>query len=147
MRFYDHFMTAEMPSVLSFESVPTTEPELLSVLHELSLREPIFHRPEFASNRTEFDRMMADDYWEFGASGQRYTRNFILRALETQPEDAAEAGWEAFGFHCRRLASQTYILTYTLLQGERTTRRATIWRESPMGWQILFHQGTLVQNV
>jgi len=37
-----------------------------------------------------------------------------------------------------------YFLTYTLLQGERKTRRATIWQNTPVGWKIVFHQGTVV---
>jgi len=37
-----------------------------------------------------------------------------------------------------------YLFTYTLIQGERVTRRSTIWRRNPEGWQILFHQGTAV---
>ena len=35
-------------------------------------------------------------------------------------------------------------MTYTLLQGARVTRRATLWRRSMSGWKILYHQGTLV---
>jgi len=37
-------------------------------------------------------------------------------------------------------------LTYTLLQGERRTRRTSIWRRSGAEWQIVFHQGTVVQE-
>lgn len=43
-----------------------------------------------------------------------------------------------------KLAENVYFLTYTLLQGERKTRRATIWQNTPVGWKIVFHQGTVV---
>jgi hypothetical protein len=131
---------------MTAESAPPTDPELLPILRELSAREPIFHRPQFAGTLADFEHMMAPDYWEFGASGQRYTRAFIIRALEILPVDADEAGWQAFGFHCRYLAPGTYLLTYTLAQDERRTRRATIWRNTSSGWKILFHQGTLIQD-
>ena len=44
----------------------------------------------------------------------------------------------------RRLGPDTYLLTYTLRQIERITRRATIWQTTPEGWRILYHQGTMV---
>jgi hypothetical protein len=131
---------------MSFE--PATDPELLPILDELAPREPIFHRPEFASNLIAYGRMMADDFWEFGASGRRYDRDFILEMLaKTPPMDATIAGWLTSDFHCRRLAADTYLLTYTLDQGGRLTRRSTIWRSTTEGWQILFHQGTVIQAV
>ena len=73
--------------------VPETSPDLLPILQELSVREPIFHRPRYALTAADFARLMAPDYWEFGASGQRYTRDFILETLQkTPPTDAARAG-------------------------------------------------------
>jgi hypothetical protein len=127
------------------DTVPAIDPELLPVLAELSAREPIFHRPRYAATPADFARLMAADYWEFGASGQQYTRDFILETLQqTPPVDAARAGWQTSDFHCRRLAPDTYLLTYTLDQPHRKTRRSTIWQTTSAGWQILFHQGTIV---
>jgi hypothetical protein len=31
-----------------------------------------------------------------------------------------------------------------LQQGARNTRRATIWRRTPDGWKVVYHQGTVV---
>jgi hypothetical protein len=62
----------------------TTEPELLDILAELSSREPIFHRPEFGISRADFERMTADNFWETGASGRRYSRKFVLDTLESR---------------------------------------------------------------
>ena len=116
------------------------------MLEELRRREPIFHRPEVASSRAEFEAMTAKDFWEIGASGRRYSRKYVLDTLEARLENPLEDSFEAADFHCRELARDLYLLTYTLLQGERRTRRATIWRRSPEGWKVLFHQGTIVQN-
>jgi hypothetical protein len=125
----------------------TTEPELLDILAELSSREPIFHRPEFGTSRADFERMTTDNFWETGASGRRYSRKFVLDALETRHRAPHEDIWETTDFHCARLAADTYLLTYTLLQdGVRLTRRATIWQNTSEGWKILYHQGTIVQD-
>ena len=117
------------------------------VLEELKRREPVFHRAEFAGSRAAIEAMVAPDFWEIGASGRRYSRQYVLETLEAREDDPVDDDdWETSDFHCRELARDLYLLTYTLLQGERRTRRATIWRRSPSGWVIVFHQGTLVQE-
>jgi hypothetical protein len=125
----------------------TTEPELLDILAELSSREPIFYRPEFGTSRADFERMTTDNFWETGASGRRYSRKFVLDTLESRHRTPRENIWETTDFHCTRLAADTYLLTYTLLQdGVRLTRRATIWQNTSEGWKIRYHQGTIVQD-
>lgn len=122
-----------------------TDPELRPILEELRQQEPIFHRPAFASTAEDFASLTAPTYWEVGASGRRYTREFILNHLaENPPADAATANWRTSGFALQSLSSDTYLLTYTLKQADRFTRRATLWRRTPTGWQILYHQGTLI---
>lgn len=123
-----------------------TAPELTGVLDELRRREPIFHRPEFGSTRADFERMTADDFWEIGASGNRYSRMHVLDVLEQRAPDPAEHGWVTRDFQCRELGPQTYLLTYILEQGERLSRRSTIWRRHGSDWQIVFHQGTLMES-
>jgi hypothetical protein len=128
----------------------STEPELrtdlalLPVLDELRRREPIFHRPEFGSTRADHLAMTAEDFWEVGASGNRYSRNHVLDVLDERERNPQPDPWETGEFHCRQLAEAVYLLTYTLHQGGRVTRRATIWRRDADGWKIVFHQGTLV---
>jgi hypothetical protein len=123
------------------------DPDLRSVFEGLRRREPIFHTPEFGTTPADFARMTAPNYWEVGASGRRYSREFILRTLsENPPVDAAAAGWESYEHGLCRLGPDTYLLTYTLRQGTRVTRRATIWQHGSEGWRILYHQGTKVSE-
>ncbi|MGP8176284.1 MAG: DUF4440 domain-containing protein [Terracidiphilus sp.] len=134
--------------IQDFEPTLTTAPELQGVLAELSRREPIFHRPEFGTSRADFERMTVEDYWETGASGRRYSRPAILDGLEERFSVPHADVWETRDFHCRKLSEDTYLLTYTLLQDkQRFTRRATIWQKTPAGWKIVYHQGTIVQDV
>jgi hypothetical protein len=125
----------------------TTAPALLPILDELRPLEPIFHTPEFGLEPADFDRRTAPDYWEVGASGRRYSREFILQMLaDAPPVNAATARWRASGHALRQLGPDTYLLTYSLRQGERLTRRSTIWERTSQGWRILFHQGTIVSS-
>jgi len=124
-----------------------TNAGLAALLEELKSREPIFHRPEFGTTRADFDRMLAADFWEIGASGRRYTREFVLEELERRYAGSYQDEWETSEFSCRELAENLYLLTYTLLQNKvRKTRRSTIWRRTGEGWKIVFHQGTIVED-
>jgi hypothetical protein len=120
------------------------EPRLLPVLEALRVREPIFHRPEFGTSQADFEAQMASDFWEVGASGNRYSRAFVLATLKERFSKPHEDPWETSDFHCRELGPSTYALTYTLQQGPRMTRRLTLWRNDGGSWKILFHQGTVV---
>jgi hypothetical protein len=124
-----------------------TDPELAEVLEQLSAREPIFHRAKFGVSREDFERMTVEEFWEIGASGRRYSRNFVLDELEKRHAAGHEDVWEASEFHCRRLAEDVFLLTYTLVQdGTRVTRRSTIWLRISEDWKIVFHQGTVVTD-
>jgi hypothetical protein len=122
-----------------------TSPQLLEVLEELKLREPIFHHPEFGTTRADYENMMDSEFWEVGASGRRYSREFVLDTLENRAPDPDESTWLTRDFQCREIAADNYLVTYTLAQGPRITRRATLWRRTAAGWKVLYHQGTLVE--
>jgi len=128
----------------------STESRLRDILQELRSREPVFHRPEFGTSRADFEGMTGEDFWEVGASGRRYSREHVLEVLQDRHQVAShlalEDTWEATDFACRELGGDTYLLTYTLAQGQRKTRRATVWRRSAEEWKILFHQGTVVED-
>ena len=129
-----------------------TEIEHVEVLNELIQREPIFHHPEFGRTRQDFENMMDIDFWEVGASGRRYSREYVLTELEKRYSDVKYQGihsppentWQTKDFYCRKIADDNYLLTYTLIQEDRITRRSTLWRRTNNGWKILYHQGTTV---
>ncbi|MFI1919102.1 DUF4440 domain-containing protein [Nocardia sp. NPDC020380] len=137
-----------MPKTPDQEPDLATAPALRAQLDELIQREPIFHRPELGTTRADFDRLTAPDYWETGASGRRYSREYIWSILEqryaTNPPQWPEKGWAASEFHLRELAPDTYLLTYTLRQPDRLTRRVTAWQRREQVWTALYHQGTVV---
>jgi hypothetical protein len=124
----------------------STRPQPTDVLSDLMAREPLFHRPEFGTTREDFDRMMAPDFWEVTASGRRVSREFVLNLLPGRYKNPTEEIWEIADFLCQEIAPDNYLITYTLFQNQRVTRRATLWRRTSQGWQIVFHQGTLVSK-
>jgi hypothetical protein len=133
------------------EPALATPPELAGILAELSSREPIFHRLEFGVSRADFEAafesMTDESFWEVGASGRRYSRQFVLHSLEPRHAAPHPDVWETRDFHCRQLCGEVYLLTYTLIQDRvRVTRRATVWQRTEEGWKILYHQGTIMQD-
>jgi hypothetical protein len=132
----------------NMEPALITEPRLIPILEELKKREPIFHHPEFGTSRAVFENVTAADFWEVGASGRRYSREYVIDRLVVRHSAPHVDIWETRDFHCREIAPDNYLLTYTLVQdATRVTRRATIWRRSSDGWKIVYHQGTIVENV
>lgn len=110
----------------------------------LQQREPIFHRPELG---TDFASMVTDDFWEIGASGKIYTREFVLSVLSERQHQKTADIWQTSDFACRKLSDEYFLLTYNLTQDHtRQTRRTTLWFWTSEDWKIAFHQGTLVQS-
>jgi hypothetical protein len=126
----------------------TTEPELLEIMQELAGLEPLFHRPEMGRTRAELEKLVSDDFWEVGASGRCYSKDFVLDVLEKRLADQKPDIWQTSDFYCRKLSADVYLLTYALIQNhERRTRRASIWHRTADGWKCVYHQGTVVQDV
>jgi hypothetical protein len=114
------------------------------VMTVLLAREPLFHRAELGTDRASFEAMTADDFREVGASGRVYDRNHVLDVLDRRMADPPVEAWSVTDPGCRALGPDTYLVTYLLDLDGRITRRATVWRHTATGWQVLYHQGTVV---
>lgn len=105
------------------------------------------HGPAWPTDRDSLERRLAPEFWEVGASGRVYTREVVISELTTRNADPMDSTWVVSDFACDDLSDDTYIVTYLLQQGERPTRRLTLWRRSGAGtWQALYHQGTVVDR-
>ena len=123
-----------------------TSPEISSaVSDQLQSLEPIFHHPELGTSAKDYERMTDQEFWEVGASGRVYYRDFVIENLVDRYSRPFEDDWSLTNCRCRSLSNDTYLFTYTLWQGSRQSQRSTIWRRAINGWQALYHQGTLVE--
>ena len=123
-----------------------TEDRLLPIQAELVALEPIFHHPELGTSRAVYEGMTEHTFWEVGASGRIYSREHVVQTLLERYATPYKDEWRTEQFYCQELAATMYLLTYTLHQGPRVTRRATVWRRAATGWKIVFHQGTVVEG-
>ena len=118
-----------------------------SVARQLREREPVFHRPEHGTTRADFEAMTVPDYWEVGASGTIYDRRACLDELEGRYGDPSYdplAGLEVSDFAVRAAGDRVWLATYHLRQGQRHSRRVSVWRWADAGWVVVYHQGTVI---
>ena len=102
----------------------------------------------------EIIKYTTDDFWEIGASGRKYNRDYVIESVANRYSDpdyngihsSPENEWEITDFMCREIGSNNYLVTYTLNQGDRITRRSAIWRLEQLSWKIVYHQGTVVED-
>ena len=131
-----------MPS--DMEPVLTTALHLLPVLDELIRIESLFHAAHPDATPADFERLVAPDFWEVGASGNRYSRAFALQVLNERRAAPDPDSWRTSDHHVSDLGHGHHLLSYTLAQPGRVTRRMSLWRRVPEGWQVVYHQGTVV---
>lgn len=120
--------------------------ELETVLHELRQLEPLIYAANDGAMRSHFERLLAPDFWEVGATGRVYDRAFVLDTLAQRQQQPRKEAWHTFDHAVRQIEAHHFLLTYALQQPTRLSRRATLWRRSPEGWQMVYHQGTPVSD-
>jgi len=95
------------------------------------------------------DRMLSDDFMEFGSSGNIYDKAMVIVSLSAEREGPA-IGRTIEDLSVRLLSEGAALLTYVAVRhlagdaSRRKTLRSSIWRLSPEGiWRMTFHQGTI----
>lgn len=93
--------------------------------------------------------LFAPDFREFGSSGRIFTREAILTLLKTETDFTPP---EILHFEARELAPTLALATYrterpaTATQPVSSSLRSSLWTYQEERWQLLFHQGTRVQE-
>jgi hypothetical protein len=139
-------MTPSQPSTTVQAPQLSLDSALAPVLAELQALEPLIYAANDGKQRAHFEQLLAPEFWEVGASGQPYSRAFVLDVLDERQRHPVRQDWRASGFHVQAIAPGLYLLTYTLEQPTRLSRRSTIWRQAAQGWQMVYHQGTVVEG-
>lgn len=118
--------------------------ELNTILKKLMQLEDVFHAACPVATEADFERVVAPDFWEVGASGKIYTREFALSVLKNRTSTPAASNWQTSDYQVVQAGQDVYLLSYTLQQPQRITRRLTVWQHHAGNWQAIYHQGTVV---
>lgn len=126
------------------EPILTTPDYLKTTLEALIQIEPLFHAACPEATVSQFETLVADNFWEIGATGRKYSRAFALDTLKSRLSTHPE-NWQTSDYHLSQIGESVFLLTYTLQQPNRTTLRLTIWEHVNGKWKAIYHQGTVVQ--
>lgn len=89
--------------------------------------------------------VLTDDFQELGSSGRIYSKNQIIRALESEPPVQISVQ----DFRTSPLSNTVVLVTYRAIkeQGDSPaveSLRSSIWLLQDGRWRIRFHQGSIV---
>ncbi len=98
-------------------------------------------RTEIRFDPEYMERILAPDFFEFGRSGKRYSREEIL----SQPKEEIRAKLPLKDFELHEIAPDIILVTYiseVTYDTLEVSNRSSLWAKTPAGWQLKFHQGT-----
>jgi hypothetical protein len=100
-------------------------------------------RPEVRSSPELLETLLHPEFREFGASGRDWDRTSIIESLlagtDPGPRPVVVSRMEGV-----QLAPDVVHLTFDTENNGRRVHRSSLWRRTDDGWQMYFHQGTLV---
>lgn len=100
---------------------------------------------ETRNSPDKLDKLIADEFLEFGSSGIIWSKQSIINLLKESPPIKITAS----DFKLKRLADDVALLTYkshrdkTNKYSEVDVLRSSIWKFFGDDWKIIFHQGTI----
>lgn len=97
------------------------------------------------SNPSKVAALLDPQFEEIGASGRLWSRQSMISALASEPSDDGVAT-EASEIRGVQLAPDLILLTYVSRSTRRQARRSSLWRLTAGSWQLLFHQGTPIND-
>lgn len=121
-----------------------TAPHLQAIQDALKPLEPLVYAANAGKTRAYFEALLAPEFWEIAASGRRYSRDYVLDALEARQENPFEQAWRTTDYFVQQLADDLFLITYTLHQPTRVSARTSLWRKTDKGWLFVYHHGATV---
>jgi hypothetical protein len=119
-----------------------SQEEVLRLLEERLLQ------PEVRKSAAVVADLLADDFIEFGSSGQVFNKQQVIEGLQQEPS----ARRALIQFNTTVLAPGVVLATFRAVQyrssGEPPSYslRSSIWKLFHDRWQMVFHQGTLAEE-
>jgi hypothetical protein len=118
-----------------------TDPaDIATLAREAELR---LHLPETRNDPDSLAVLLADELAVFGTSGLAWTRSEFLKSI--MQFESSSTPFELTDITTLAVTPDVALITYvsTLPSGKRA-RRASLWRATTDGPQLVFHQGTSI---
>ncbi|MED0932111.1 DUF4440 domain-containing protein [Bacillus mobilis] len=110
--------------------------------HLCELEEKLLE-PKTRTNPAELDKLLADDFFEFGSSGNVWYKKDSVGGEGLSVREMTLSNFEIYS-----LSEDTVLVTYRVRDETRmqNTLRSSIWKLIDGRWQMFFHQGTLTKS-
>ena len=96
------------------------------------------NNPKVRKNKARLNELLADNFEEVGKSGNKFTKDEIIRnLLEEENTD-----FSAHDFSFELLSEDCVLVKYTTTLNGQSAHRCSIWKKQQSNWQIHYHQGT-----
>ncbi len=118
--------------------------DITKIIYDLELS---LLKPEVRSSKEALDKLLADDFIEFGSSGNKYTKQDILERL---PNTLEKVEYLVSDFNVDTPSENIVIATFKTVRttdgkDKVVSLRSSHWRKADGSWQMFFHQGTPIQ--
>ena len=109
--------------------------------HLFSLEQAL-QQSSIRSDAAQLERLLADDFVEFGASGNVWSSKAqVIAGLQ----DEAFSARRMTEFAVKALSDGVALVTYRgCREGVGESLRSSVWRQEEGQWRMVFHQGTPV---
>jgi len=109
--------------------------------------EKSLHAEQVRHSKTKLACLLHDEFMEIGASGRIFDKKKIIKNLSSEESYNVLAS----DFEFVQLSPEIVQLRYKSVSTKRNnvtrhTLRSSIWKINGTSWQILFHQGTIVEK-
>ncbi|MBU7595685.1 DUF4440 domain-containing protein [Metabacillus halosaccharovorans] len=91
----------------------------------------------------ELDELLAEDFLEFGSSGNSFDKKEQLEAAKSETTTNS-IKFKVTDFNIKLLASDIVLATYRTFRhnDSKYALRSSIWKINEGKWKMIFHQGT-----
>lgn len=99
--------------------------------------ETILQKPSVRSDRARLETLLHPAFAEVGALGRTWDRAGVIEMMAGE-----ESAIEIQDMQARWVGPTiAQVLWTSVINGQRA-RRSSLWVETALGWQLIFHQGT-----
>ena len=108
--------------------------------------EKLLLEPGVRKSVTVLSKILADDFVEYGSSGKIYSKKEIINELQSETVQKLKLT----DFKLRELGENHYLVTYKAVKEDGGQKhyslRCSIWIKVKDEYQMIFHQGTKINE-
>lgn len=116
------------------------------LVEELKNLEETLFRNNIRKSPAELSKIISDEFLEIGSSGNVYKKKQIIEDLQIENNIKISLS----NFEARKLSDNIILVNYKSEKIDNGKKyfaiRTSIWKLNENGWQMIFHQGTPVNE-